>query len=510
MNSREVRALQSRRLLLAAVPAMLFVLFAAPSRRVDSAADGSCARLAGLTLPASTITSTELVPAGDSRFSSPHPFCRITVTIAPTKDSDIHVEVWMPARGWNGKFQAVGNGDAAGAISYDAMIAAVSRGFATSSTDTGHVGNSMAFALGHREKYIDFGYRALHEMTLKAKAIVAAFYGVPPARSYWNGCSQGGRQGITEAARYPADYDAIIAGAPAIDYMQLHAARMALSVFVHRSQASYIPPEKYPAIHRAALAACDAADGVTDGLIADPTRCRFDPEVLKCTSGDTPACLTTEQIETARGLYAPITDRATGRVIAAALLEPGSELGWARLAGPEPLTNAVEPFKYVVFQDPKWDWHAFSPAADLQRALQVDAGVINFTDPDLEPFFNRGGKLLMYHGWADQQVTPLGSVQYFNDVVKKVEMDVVGKSIQLYMVPGMNHCQGGVGADNFDKMAAMEGWIAKGVAPEYIVAAHRTNGTPDRTRPLCPYGKIARYTGTGSSDDAANFVCKAM
>ena len=497
-----------KRLLLAAVPAILFALFAAPSRRVVGAADGSCDRIAKLALPAATITSTELVAAGDSRFSSPRPFCRVAVTIAPTVDSDIHVEVWLPVHGWNGRFQAVGNGDAAGVISYDAMIDAVNRGYATSSTDTGHVGNSMAFALGHREKYIDFGYRALHEMTLKAKAIVTAFYGAPPQGSYWNGCSQGGRQGITEAARYPADYDAIIAGAPAIDYMELHAARMALSVFVHRSQASYIPPEKYPAIHRAALAACDAVDGVKDGLIDDPRRCRFDPEVLKCTNGDAAACLTNEQIETVRGLYAPITDRTTGRVIAPALLEPGSELDWARLAGPEPLRNALEPFKYVVFQDPAWDWRAFSPSADLQRALQVDAGVINFTDPDLEPFFSRGGKLLMYHGWADPQITPLNSIKYFNDVLTAAGGRARGKSIQLYMEPGVGHCSGGDGPDTFDAVKVVEQWMRTGTAPPQIVASHSTKDwSVDRTRPLCPYPQVATYKGTGSIDAAENFRC---
>ena len=310
------------------------------------------------------------------------------VTIAPTADSDIKVEVWLPVGGWNQKFQAVGNGDAAGVISYDAMVEAIRRGYATSSTDTGHVGNTMAFALGHRDKYVDFGYRAVHEMTVNAKTIVEAFYGTAPVHSYWNGCSQGGRQGITEAIRYPTDFDAIIAGAPAIAHMQLHAARLALNEFVHRSSDSYIPPEKYPAIHRAALNACDALDGVDDGLIAKPSRCRFDPAILECRNGDDPSCLTAAQVETARGMYAPIVDPATGQVVSPALLQPGSELGWGRLAGPEPLPNAVEPFKYVVFKNAGWDWRAFRLSTDLPRALRVDDGVINRTDPNLQPFFD--------------------------------------------------------------------------------------------------------------------------
>ncbi len=509
MESRDTRGLQRRRLSLGATSAILFACFGAISGPVVNNTAGSCERLAGAALPAATITSTEVVPAGDSRFSAAHSFCRVALRIAPTVDSDIRVEVWLPIGAWNGKFQAVGNGDAAGVISYEAMAEAVDRGYATSSTDTGHIGNSMAFALGHREKYIDFGYRALHEMTLKAKAIVKRFYGTSPRLAYWNGCSQGGRQGITEAARYPADYDAIIAGAPAIDYMELHAARMALNVFVHRSRGSYIPPEKYPAIHKAALDACDAVDGVKDGLIEDPTHCRFDPDAMRCANGDAPSCLTAEQIETARGLYAPITDRSTGRVVAPALLEPGSELDWARLAGPEPLINAIEPFKYVVFQDPKWNWRAFNLVADLPRALQADGGVINFTDPNLEPFFNRGGKLLMYHGWADPQVTPLISVKYFNDVLTAAGDGARGRSIQLYMEPGVSHCWGGNGPDTFDVLSAVDHWMQSGVAPARIVASHLTHAAVDRTRPLCPFPQIATYKGVGSIDAAENFRCAA-
>ena len=290
--------------------------------------------------------------------------------------------------------------------------------------------------------------------------------------------------------------------------MQLHAARLALNVFVHRSADSYIPPEKYPAIHQAALNACDAVDGVNDGFIENPTRCRFDPRVLECGSGDGPACLTPAQVETARGMYAPIKDPATGRIVSPALLQPGSELGWARLAGPEPLRNAVEPFRYVVFNDPKWDWHAFSLASDLPRALQADGGVINFTDPNLEPFFDRGGRLLMYHGWADPQVTPLNSITYFNNVLETTGELTRGKNIQLYMQPGVNHCWGGEGPDTFDVVGALEQWMQTGSAPARIVASHSTDGEIDRTRPLCPYPQVAAYTGSGSIDSAENFRCE--
>jgi feruloyl esterase len=447
------------------------------------------------------------VGAGEAPFRALRAFCRVQVTVTPTSDSDIKVEVWMPLEGWNGRLLAVGNGDAGGAISYAAMTNALRRGYATSSTDTGHVGNSMAFALGHRQKYVDFGYRSLHEMTVTAKAIIDAFYGTPPQRAYWNGCSQGGRQGITEAERYPSDYDAIIAGAPAIDYMSLHAARMALNLFVHRSEDSYIPPEKYPAIHRAVLDACDAVDGLRDGLIQDPTRCGFDPGVLACATGDAPSCLTPAQVETARGMYSPI--KASGRVVSPALLQPGSELEWGRLAGPEPLWNAVEPFKYVVFNDPAWDWHSFSLPKDLPRALQVDGGVINLTNPDLVAFFNRGGKLMMYHGWADPQVTPLNSVDYFKQVLKATGERRQRRSIELYMEPGVNHCWGGEGPDAFDVVGALEQWEDTGVAPARMIASQSIGANGTRTRPLCPYPQVATYTGIGSTDSAENFRCAA-
>jgi len=480
-----------------------------------------CESLIATKLPNTTITSANTVAAGAftpptpggpataaSQFSTLPPFCRVTATLTPSSDSDIKVEVWLPISGWNGKFQAVGNGGWAGSISYPALALALKGGYATASTDTGHTGNGAAFALGHPEKLIDHAYRAVHEMTVQSKAIIDAYYANSATLSFWNGCSLGGRQGITEASRYPADFDAIVAGAPALNAMLLHAARVAINYFAHRSPDSYIPPEKYPMIHSAVLQACDALDGTKDGVIEDPRQCHFDPKVLACKGGDGPMCLTAAQVETARALYSPVTNPKTGAVLFPALLQPGSELGWNVLAGPQPLGLSSDAFKYVVFKDPNWDWHRFDAATDIDLAVKQDNGLLNQTDPNLKPFFDRGGKLLMYHGWADPQVTPLNAVNYFNDVVHTVGKDTVGKSIALYMVPGMNHCQGGPGTDNFDKMGAIEQWVAKGTAPHKIIASHLTNGTVDRTRPLCPYPQVAAYKGTGSTDDATNFVCK--
>ena len=482
----------------------------------------SCESLASIKLPNTTITSANAVAAGAftpptpdgsataaSQFSALPAFCRVTATLTPSSDSDIKVEVWLPISGWNGKFQAVGNGGFAGVISYPALAAAVTAGYASASTDTGHKGNTMAFALGHPEKVIDFAYRAVHEMAVQAKAIVNAYYGGAPNRSFWNGCSQGGRQGITEAAKYPSDFDGIVAGASGINNMHLMVARMVINVFSHRSEDSYIPPAKYGLIHEAALQACDALDGVKDGVIENPRVCHFDPKVLVCKGADSPTCLTPAQAETAKALYAAVKNPKTGAEVMPALLQPGSELGWAILAGPEPIQYTTEEVQYIGFRDANWDWHRFNAATDIDIALKADNGLLDFTDPNLKPFFDRGGKLLMYHGWADPLITPMNSVNYFNDVVRKLGSAVVGKSIELYMVPGMNHCQGGPGTDTFDKMAAIEQWFAGGAAPKQILASHLTSGTVDRTRPLCPYPEVAAYKGTGNTDDAANFVCKA-
>jgi len=483
----------------------------------------TCESLSTLTLPNTTILSAATQAAGTfapptpagARTAPPNPafaalpaFCRIEASLKPSSDSDIRVEVWLPASGWNGKLQSVGNGAWAGTIGYAALAAAVSGGYATAATDTGHVGNTARFVPGHPEKMIDYGYRAVHEMTMAAKAIVSAYYGSGPRLSYWNGCSTGGRQGLMEAWRYPADYDGIIAGAPVNDRTHQLTWELWVSQAAHRDEASYIPPAKYPAIHRAALDACDAKDGVKDGLIDDPRQCRFDPAVLACTSGDTTSCLTGPQVEAARRFYSPAINPRTKREIFPAL-QPGSELAWGGLAGPQPVGEAVEFFQYVVYNDPTWDPRSieFDSAADA--ADKAAAGVLNVTDPNLKPFFDRGGKLLMYHGWNDQLVAPLNSVNYYTRVAASLDAAKAASAIRLFMMPGTNHCAGGDGPNTFDRMKVIEEWVEQGQVPSRISASHATNGTVDRTRPLCAYPQVARYIGTGSTDDAANFVCRA-
>jgi feruloyl esterase len=486
----------------------------------------TCESLTRLTLDNTKITIAQEVPAGaftppgaarqggapplQSRvYASLPAFCRIAATLTPSSDSDIKIEVWLPSAKWNGKFQAVGNGGWAGSISYAALAGAVNAGYATASTDTGHVGNSGAFALGHPEKVTDFAYRAVHEMTIKAKAVIDAFYGSRPTLSIWNGCSQGGRQGIAEVVRYPSSYDAVIAGAPAVNWIHLHAGRMAINRAVNATPASVIPPAKYPFLYRAAMAACDARDGVTDNVIENPGACTFDPKVLACSGAEDASCLTPAQVESARKMYSGAANPNTRAAVLPGLAR-GSELGWNVIGSAEPIMYAADAYKYVITKDRNWDPLKFNPATDLDLALAADPDdALGSTDPNMRAFFARGGKLLLYHGWSDPQVTPYNTIDFFQKVVASQGGAGVGTSIQLYMLPGVNHCQGGPGTDNFDRMGAIEEWIKTGVAPKRIEAWHVTSGTTDRTRPLCPFGQVAKWNGTGSTNESANFACVA-
>jgi feruloyl esterase len=493
------------------------LLAAAAALAAEPAGGTSCESLSKLAVPNIAITGAQIVAAGEflapagrgpaPSFKDLPAFCRVQATLTPSADSDIKIEVWLPASTWNGKFQAVGNGGWAGIISYGPLGAAVRRGYAAASTDTGHVGGSASFALGHPEKLTDFAYRAVHETTVAAKAIIANFYGNGPRYSYWNGCSTGGRQGLKEAQKFPADFDGIIAGAPANYQMHLHVWSVAVAQAMDKEPGSYIPPEKYPAIHKAAIEACDALDGLKDGLIQDPTRCHFDPKVLECKGADSPACLTAPQVEAARKIYAPVKNTRTAAEIFPGM-EPGSELGWAGLAGPKAAAVATDTFTYIVYKDPNWDWHTLNPDTDTALADKIDNGLIDAIDPNLEPFFSHKGKLIMYHGWSDQLIAPGNSVNYYGSVAKKTGSKSVDE-IRLFMVPGMAHCAGGEGPNTFDMVSALEQWVEQDHAPEQIIASHSQNGTVDRTRPLCPYPQVARYKGSGSIDEAANFTCAA-
>jgi feruloyl esterase len=432
----------------------------------------------------------------------------VTATLTPTRDSDIKIELWMPATGWNGKYEAVGNGAFSGAIAYPAMVAALARGYATSSTDTGHAGGSASFALGHPEKVIDFGWRAVHEMTAASKTIIAAYYAAGPKFSYWNGCSAGGRQAMKEAQRFPADFDGIIAGAPGLDWTGRAAQAVRVAKTLEKNESARLPPAQAQLLHRAVLQACDALDGLKDGLIADPTQCTFDPAVLQCKGSDEAACLTSAQVETARLIYSAGVNPRTQREIAG--LAPGSELGWTQLGWTASArTTGLDQFRFIVFGDPGWDIQKSNFESDIARADATDDNIINALDPNLKPFVDRGGKLIQYHGWSDPQISPGNSTQYYSRVLEALGgAATIRNAYRLFMAPGMGHCSGGEGPNTFDMVGALERWVEQGKAPDLILASHSTNGVVDRTRPLCPYPQVAVYKGTGSTDEAANFVCK--
>ena len=471
-----------------------------------------CDRLSQLASPtvsiklATVVDTHNFTPNGSAEaLENLPPFCRVAAELKPTPDSNIVIEVWLPIAQWNGKFIAVGSGGWGGSVSYQEMADALRRGYATSATDDGHTGPSASFVVGHPQKLIDFAYRAEHEMTVEAKNLIRAFYGRDPRYSFWNGCSGGGREGLLQASRYPEEFDGIIAGDPANIRRNSWALELAVETF--KDPEAYIPPAKYPMIHRAVLEACDAKDGVKDGLIEDPETCHVDFKSLQCKAADGPDCLTARQVQTAETITSPVATRA-GKILFPRI-EPGTELRWSRVAGgPQPADLFQDEFRYVVYQDPHWDWRTFDLERDSSKAHAIDKDVDEL-NPDLTAFAKHGGKLLLYHGWADQQVAPGSSVEFY-----KAATAVSGGSEQtsnwarLFMVPGMAHCSGGEGPDTFDKISVMEQWVEQDKAPEQIIAAHKTAGKVDRTRPLCPYPQVAYYKGTGSIDEASNFSCR--
>ncbi|HWF07675.1 MAG TPA: tannase/feruloyl esterase family alpha/beta hydrolase [Bryobacteraceae bacterium] len=500
------------------------VFFAAALTSAQAAQ--TCESLTSLSLPNTTITLAQpvaagafTVPAGGGRgrggdpnaaFKSLPAFCRVAATLKPSSDSDIRMELWLPAQtSWNGKLEADGNGGYTGSIAPATLAGGVARGYAAAMTDTGHEGGSASFATGHPEKLVDFSYRAVHDMTVESKVIINAYYGNTPKLSYWNGCSAGGRQALKEAQKYPADFDGIVAGSPGINWTGRSTQAVWIAQANHKDEASTIPPAKFAAIHAAALEACDATDGLKDGIIEDPTRCKFDPAVIQCKGEDSNVCLTAPQVETVRKIYSSVINPRTKQEIFPGH-EPGSELGWNTMAGPQPMGLGLDLFRYIVFKNPDWDYRTFNFDSDFAASAKADADV-DALDPNLKPFFAHGGRIVQYHGWADPQISPGSSVRYYTSVLEALGgASKVTDNYRLFMVPGMAHCGGGEGTSTFDMLGAVEQWVEAKKAPDQILASRTArDGKVDRTRPLCPYPQLAKYKGSGSIDDAANFTCKA-
>jgi feruloyl esterase len=491
--------------------------------------DRSCAGLLSVELSDTTIRSAQEVtaptftPPGSAALTNLPAFCRIAAVTRPA----VNFEVWLPLAGWNGKFQGVGNGANAGSISYAAMATALRRGYAAASTDTGHAtrnARDASWAIGHPELMVDFGDRAVHVTARNAKRIAEAFYRRPPAHSYFESCSTGGRQALMEAQRFPDDYDGIIAGDPAANWTHFQTGgHLWIVLALNKDPESYIPAGKLKRLNDAVNAACDAIDGIVDGVLDDPRRCHFDPQTLACgTDQDSASCLTAKQVKALKDIWGGARN-SSGTPIYPAYM-PGAEAagGWATyMTGTGPLAGSHwdqsdNVLKYMVFENPTWDFRTFdydrdAPFADLKLGKTLDA-----FDPDLTSFERRGGKLILYHGWSDPSISPLNTINYYESVVsflrntdsRQAAERRVQQFMRLFMVPGMLHCGGGPGPNTFDMLTALEEWREKGRAPERVVASHVTGGVTDRTRPLCLYPKVAVYRGRGSTDDAASFVCR--
>jgi len=464
-----------------------------------------CEKLTQMTIPGVQIRNAEVTHSGPGASFELPEFCRISAVARPVPDSEIEFEVWIPSgSSWNGKFQGTGNGGYSGALGYPAMAQALRSGYATGGHNTGHNGESMTFGQGHPEKVRDFAYRALHVMTENAKLLIRVHTGRFAERAYFAGCSTGGHQAISEAQRYPEDYDGIVAGAPANNRIgQTFAFQWGWRALHEDDGKPVLAAAKLALVTKAVVQACDAGDGLEDGLIDDPRRCDL-------TKVNLTPLLSAKEAEAVRKVWAGPKGIYAG-------FSPGSEdsgggQSWARylLDPKEPMRSDF--FRFFLFHDPNWDWRGLDYKRDLKFA-EEQLGFMNAVSPDLSGFQKRGGKLLMYAGWADPVVPPMDNLAYYESVVKKMGPAAAGQFLRFFLAPGMGHCGGGPGPNQFDAVAALDTWVTKGVAPEKIIAAHRTGRGPeakvDRTRPLCPYPQVARYKGSGSIDDAANFQCAA-
>jgi hypothetical protein len=541
---------------LAAIPCLATMIAAlSPAGR---AAPQPCEQLAQLALPNTTITSAQTIAAGT--FSPPKAmapwlagspslykqlpaFCRVTAEDKPTPDSDIKLEVWMPATGWNGKFRGQGNGGFAGEMDYRSLAVAILQGYASAATDTGHAasGTDATWALGHPEKIIDFGHRAIHEMTALGKATVKAFYGDAPKHSYFANCSNGGRQALIEAQRYPDDYDGILAGAPANYWTHLLSSALFDAQATTLDPDSYIPSGKIPAIAHAVLAACDAKDGVKDGIVNDPRQCHFDPATILCKQGDSDSCLTKPQATALKKLYEGAHD-AQGKQIFPGFVPGGEEGegGWGLwITGNAPGKSLLFAFGNgffgnMVYEQAGWDYKQAKLDDAVTAADQKFANVLNSNDPNMKAFQSHGGKLILYHGWNDAAISPLNSINYYESVQATMGKQQADSFVRLYMVPGMQHCANGPGPDDFGQLGippvndpqhnmylALEQWAERGTPPSMIIASKLEAETPagsvqaaaqaakpKMTRPLCPHPQQPKYKGQGDPNQAASFTCQ--
>lgn len=512
----------------------LLIVFASALACSLVAPQQSCESLASLKIPQVTVTLAKAiktppdfdVPSVPGRLGTPPgmkvsvPFCRVAGFATPTSDSRISFEVWLPiAANWNGTYLGIGNPGFTGDIVYGNMAREVARGSATASSDTGHTSTEATgnvpttWAIGHPEKVADWGYRSVHVTAVVAKLLIRDYYGKPAKYSFWSSCHEGGNQGLTEAQKYPADFDGIAAGDPAyyMTHLQAGSEYLAWAALKDGVKGSgYIPPSKYPTLNRAALDSCDALDGVHDGFIEDPARCHFDPATIQCPPHeDAASCLTAPQVETAKHVYAG-AKFADGKPIYPGF-EPGSELHWgAMLAGPNPPGIANAFFQGMVFANPKWNFQTFDVDRDTRLADAKVGALVNMIDPNLRAFKQRGGKLLLYQSWEETAIPPRSIIDYYNRVLAAMGGPAqTNDFVRLFMVPGTGICPGSGMFTNsdFDALEVVRKWREKNLAPDKIIVTLRAGSAVVRTHPSCPYPQVAIYKGTGDPYAASSFTC---
>lgn len=512
-------------------------VFVALSFACSAQGQQSCESLTALQLSDTTITASSSIPAGEFKFPavpllSPGvsmqlpAYCKVTGVIKPAADSNIGFQVWLPKADWNGRFMQVGNGGFAGAIVPIFLVQALADGYAVAATDGGHQGQGLEWASGHPDRFKDFADRAVHVTSEKSKEIVKAFYGLQQKYSYFNGCSEGGREALMEAQRYADDFDGILAGDPGISFSQLFLAGLWNAQAFKANPDSRVPLAKLKLVQSASIAACDAQDGATDGILSRPDLCHFDPHVLLCRSSGAEDCLTTAQADALAKVYAgPVNPRTGVRIDFG--IEPGFESNMEMFEKDSATPGLdVQFFRTAIFADPSWDPKTINFDTDV--ALTHEKGsLLDATSPDLAKFKAHGGKLILYHGWNDPGVPPLTTLKYYEDIQKEMGGAKATDSFaQLYMVPGMFHCWGGPGPNSFgniltspqehrsasnDIQQSMVRWVEQGKAPKSILATKFQDDDSSKavllTRPLCPYPEISQWNGKGSTSDAANFSC---
>ncbi len=483
----------------------------------------TCESLTALRLPDVRITESVAVAARpDAKIGARVAHCRVTGVIG----REIRFLVLLPVD-WNRRFLMGGGGGFAGSVA--APTEDLNAGYATAGTDTGHQGspNQAGWALGNLERQVNYGHLGVHRAAEAAKAVIRAHYGVDPERSYFTGCSNGGRQALMEAQRYPTDFDGIVAGAPSFDFTNIAAAfvRNIKAAFPNASQLSpLVTPEILKLVEAKVLEACDAGDGVVDGVMEDPRDCRFDVGAIAACPGDQAgsSCLTQAQRAVVEAIYSATEDHA-GRIYPGQLFGgEGQNGGWmdwitgggvmTRAAGGASVPSAqwafgTEFFKYIVFQDSTWDYTKYD-LANARRDTRVVRTFLNAEDLDLSAFTGRGGKLIIWHGWSDPALNALATIDYYQRL--GANAPTLRDQVRLFLLPGVLHCAGGTGPDRVDWVTALSTWVERGVAPERLIAAKiGAEGKPTRTRPVCAYPARAVFQGKGSADEETSFACRA-